>query len=107
MPRGGKRPGAGRTKTKLSTTGKLKKATAEEILAKVDETAVWADLLNAMTVIPMKDAPALNVPDRRLRFDVMKYLTDRRDGKAPQSVDMNHKGGITLIHSVPRPERTA
>jgi hypothetical protein len=45
---------------------------AEEILAGVDEAAVWRELVSA--------------GDLRIRLDALKYLTDRRDGKAPQAV---------------------
>jgi hypothetical protein len=32
--------------------------------------------------------------DERIRLDAMKYLTGRLFGKAPQSVAINHSGGI-------------
>lgn len=45
---------------------------AEEILGSVDEMALWGALLSSR--------------DERIRLDSLKFLTDRRDGKAPQSV---------------------
>jgi hypothetical protein len=70
MARGGKRPGAGRKrKEKLPLATK---SIASEVLAKIDEVKWWLALLHS------KDA--------RLRFDVQKYLTDRRDGRPVQQV---------------------
>jgi hypothetical protein len=45
---------------------------AAEILSAVDEVEVWKGLIAC--------------GDYRTRLDAMKYLTDRRDGKAPQAV---------------------
>jgi hypothetical protein len=45
---------------------------AAEILSAVDEIAVWRELIERA--------------DYRTRLDAMRYLTDRRDGKAPQAV---------------------
>ena len=91
MPRGGKRPGAGRKagaekvierKTALkqaspeitfvrnSTGGKA--VTAAIILASVDEGGLWRTHLT----------------DPAHGLDALKYLTDKRDGKAPQSLNV-------------------
>ena len=67
--RGGARPGAGR---KPKATVILRRTMAAEILSAVDEIAVWQGLIQC--------------GDYRVRLDAMKYLTDRRDGKAPQAV---------------------
>lgn len=103
--RGGKRAGAGRKPTKLSqATTPLKRVTAEEILAEVDEKAYWHDLLTAttltqVTVITITEdgkptgeptRENMTVPDYRIRLDALKYVTDRRDGKAPQQ--LQHTG---------------
>lgn len=70
---GGKRPGAGR---KSNAVKALAKRTAEEILAVVDEVSVWNQLIQS--------------EDSRIQLDTMKYLTDRRDGKAAQTVENKH-----------------
>ena len=45
---------------------------ATRVLNAIDEEKWWLDLLHC--------------DDKRLRFDVQKYLTDRRDGKPAQGV---------------------
>jgi hypothetical protein len=99
MNRGGKRDGAGRKKKPFAL---VKKVMAEEILAGIDEKAKWESLVNATTVVSVKgDGEAgsvpVTVPDLRLQFDVMKYLTDRRDGKAPLAVSMDHSGELRAV----------
>ena len=80
MTHGGKRPGAGRKPLKLARTGKdLRKVQAEEILAAIDESKFWTDLLSAA--------------DLRIRLETGKYLTDRRDGKAPQAMQLTDSQG--------------
>lgn len=79
--RGGSRPGAGR-KAKPKIPLEANKRIATEVLALTKrpihvsdcecELCRWWHLLNAK--------------DERLRFDVLKYLTDRRDGKAVQAI---------------------
>lgn len=108
---GGKRAGAGRPKTKLSRTVEpLKKATAEEILASIDETAFWQDLLWATTVVSVKvlgedSYQEITIPDRKIRIDAGKYLTNRRDGMPKQAIENEHSGSILMQHSIPRPAR--
>jgi hypothetical protein len=80
MARGGRREGAGR-KPKMHVPY-VPKAKAASVLAKLGtmfegkklppEDHIWLALIAA--------------PDLRLRFDVMKYLTDRRDGKPVQPI---------------------
>ena len=77
MAKGGHRDGAGRKpKPKIELTAD--KGVASRVLARTahgewpGEEARWLELLNAK--------------DERLRFDVQKYLTDRRDGKPAQGV---------------------
>jgi hypothetical protein len=50
----------------------MRRTMATEILSAVDEVQVWRELIERA--------------DYRTRLDAMKYLTDRRDGKAPQAV---------------------
>jgi hypothetical protein len=73
---GGKRAGAG-AKPKLSTqlmkcARALKKATAGEILAEIDEIQAWKRHLQC--------------EDNRVSLEALKYLTDKRDGRAVQTV---------------------
>jgi hypothetical protein len=91
---GGKRPGAGRKPSTIKgVAARLPKDTAGLILATIKENQLWGDLLTNS--------------DPRIRLDALKYLTDRRDGRAKQAVDMNHSGsGIVVLHtSIPRPVR--
>jgi len=52
---------------------------ATEVLAGIDEKTYWMDLLAAN--------------DMRLHFDVLKYLTDRRDGRPIQQVRVANPEG--------------
>jgi hypothetical protein len=104
MPRGGKREGSGRKKTRLSSSGKLRRVDAEEILASSDEKEDWLALLQATTTTSVvvvhvsedgkpqgeSSREVISVPDNKIRLEARKYLTDRRDGKAPQAV--HHSG---------------
>lgn len=76
MPRGGKRINAGR-KPKPSPKQVVRKVIAETILAGIDEAKAWSRLLNS--------------EDDRISLEALKYLTNRRDGMPPQSIE--HKGG--------------
>lgn len=80
MAKGGKREGAGRPpKARLPFASKAK---AESVLGKLGTTYEGKRL-------PTEDQLWLGLiacPDLRLRFDVMKYLTDRRDGKPVQPI---------------------
>lgn len=109
MPRGGKRQGAGRKKTSLSRTAKsLKRTTAEEILADQDEMALWADLIKAETqlVVGKGDKQqVVTVVDKRLRFDALRYLSDKRDGKAPMAGE--DRGAPVVIQFVRDPRTPA
>ena len=83
--RGGKRPGSGRKPDYLKRLG-IKAITAAEILAHHNEIEMWAGLLRHKSA------------DIRLR--TLSYLTDRRDGKAKQAVQVS--GGILHAHTVYR-----
>ena len=67
MPSGGARLGAGRKSKPMIT---VRKIMAEEIPSAVDEVELWKQLVAS--------------DDLRIRLDSLKYLTDRRDGKASQ-----------------------
>lgn len=83
--RGGARLGAGR---KSNAVKALARVTAEEILAQHNEIQIWSGFLNHHDV--------------RIRLEAAKYLTDRRDGKAAQSVllsgnpDIDAPIGVTV-----------
>ena len=53
----------------------VRKVLATDILSAVDEVALWQGLLWS--------------ENQKIRLEALKYLTDRRDGKAPQSVTLN------------------
>lgn len=62
----------------------LRRTTAAEILAQFDEVQLWSDLLTD--------------GDSRIKLDALKYLTDRRDGKALQAVaDVTDQPAIRVI----------
>ena len=63
---------------------------AEEILSSVDEVGLWGELLSCV--------------DPRIRLDCLKYLTDRRDGKAPQTALSEDPGVSFVIRSILDPE---
>jgi hypothetical protein len=92
MPRarGGKRPGAGRKPNYFKRLG-IKAITAAEILAHHDEPELWKGLITHKS------------PDIRLR--TMQYLTDRRDGKAKQAVEVS--GGLLHAHTAYRDPKIA
>jgi hypothetical protein len=89
-PMGGKRAGSGRKPNYLKRLG-IKAITAAELLAHVNEIELWKGLLNHKSA------------DVRLR--TLSYLTDRRDGKPKQAVDVT--GGILHAHTVYRDPRLA
>ena len=60
----------------------LSRNSATYILKKHDDKEMWAQLLNATTwVSGGRGKPAIEVPDNRLRYEALRYLTDRRDGR--------------------------
>ena len=63
----------------------LQQPTKERLLAKIKEEETWLALLQH--------------PDARLRFDVLKYLTDKRDGKAVQTINHLHDKPIEVNHT--------
>ena len=88
--RGGKRTGAGREPNYFKRLG-IKAITAAELLAHVDEPELWKGLLTHKS------------PDVRLR--TLQYLTDRRDGKAKQAVEVS--GGLLHAHTAYRDPKLA
>ena len=86
--RGGKRPGAGRKPNYLKRLG-IKAVTAAEILAHVDEVELWLGLL----------------ADKNYKLQALQYLTDRRDGKAKQAVQVS--GALLHAHAAYRDPKLA
>jgi len=87
--RGGKRPGAGRKLDYFRQLG-ISKVTAADILAHHDEPAMWNWLLKHAR-------PGL-------RFKALQYLTDRRDGKPKQAVEIGGGVAHTIVpYRDPRP----
>ncbi len=75
MPRGGKRPGAGKRKGTTNAKTAAKCASAAGLLDHLEERKMWDWIITK----------AKKKNDVRTVLDVMKYLTDRRDGKAAQA----------------------
>jgi hypothetical protein len=74
---GGARPGAGR---KSKATKLLEAGFAAPFFDEKEQQRHWKSLLAS--------------DDEKVRMDAVKYLTDRLYGKAPQSLDLNHKGEV-------------
>lgn len=51
------------------------KSSAADILSNIDETSVWTSLVNS--------------DNEKIKLEAIKYLTDRRDGKASQAILMS------------------
>jgi len=83
--RGGRRPGAGRKPNYLKRLG-IKAITAAEILAHHSEIDLWTGLLTHK--------------NPTIRLQTLQYLTDRRDGRPKQAVEV--AGGIIHAHTVYR-----
>jgi predicted DNA-binding ribbon-helix-helix protein len=82
--KGGARPGSGRKPKRISTIAKnLPRATAAMILSEINESGEWLRLLRSS--------------DLKLRFDVLRYLTDRRDGKPSQQWKLSDADGSPLV----------
>lgn len=68
----------------------MQKVVAEQILAGVDEAALWRRLITAR--------------DKKISLEALKYLTDRRDGKVAQTLLATvSEGPPTLQWLGPRP----
>jgi hypothetical protein len=76
MPRGGARLGAGRKAHSLSLV--VERSTAASILDKINDGDAWLECYDL----------AKEQGDVRAMTDILKYLTDRRDGKAAQSIHL-------------------
>lgn len=93
MAHGGARKGAGRKRSPIRDLQRarktLKAVSATLILAQIDELAAWKELLSATRTLVVGEGEPLDVPDYKTRLEALKYLTDRRDGKAPQAIQVS------------------
>ena len=89
---GGRRPGAGR---KPSTAKTVQRATAlkqAEPEIKIVRESVGGKAITAAIILASVDEGGLwrtHLTDPAHGLDALKYLTDKRDGKAPQSLNVN------------------
>ena len=71
----------------------LSRNSAYHVLRKHNDQELWSQILTATTFVSGgRNKPAVEVPDMRLRFEALRYLTDRRDGRPfiaenPQKAD--------------------
>lgn len=82
---GGKRPGAGRKPNYLKRLG-VTPVNAAQIMARYDEHEAWGWFLKH--------------PSASIRLQAWQYLTDRRDGKPKQAVDIS--GNLNHSHTAYR-----
>jgi hypothetical protein len=61
---------------------------AAAILERIGEDAKWDEILNACQVVVTKFG-SVEIPDWNIRFAAMKYLTDRRDGRPKEAVEVS------------------
>lgn len=94
---GGKRAGSGRRKGAVAQV--KSKITAAVILDGIGEERAWKWAI----------ATAERKKDVKTYVDILKYLTDRRDGKPKQAIEAGGPDGgpvmFQIISEVPRPKR--
>lgn len=100
--RGGKREGAGRPKG-VALPPVADKTYAAEVLKALD--AGGAGPKAGDTPIIARFRELAFAQDMRISLDTLKYLLDKRDGKAVQP--LSHDGNLehTFIWDIPAPER--
>jgi len=110
MPHRGKKASTGRKKVSEARTRKRRTAVqAEDVLGDpgFDEKKAWLSLLKATTRSTVTGEGGkrkqITVPDNRIRLAALKYLTDRRDGKAQSFV---HPGVVNPAMPVEDPRLT-
>src|SRR3974390_929585 len=84
MGYGGTRPGAGRKKGIVAQT--VARSTAAAILARINDEEAWLWLVRT----------ARKKGDARTVLEALKYLTDRRDGRAPQAIKLEPEDKVTF-----------
>lgn len=105
MPRGGKRQNAGR-KRKEPVPEQVNKQLATEILTGLGKDLKHPKVADKECTCELcKWRGILDAADARLRFDALKYLTDRRDGKAVQTVNHLHDKPIDVNMNITLGER--
>jgi hypothetical protein len=80
MARGGARLGAGRKPHSLSLV--VERSTAASILAKINDAKAWMECYKL----------AKEEGDVRGMVEILKYLTDRRDGRPAQQINVTSLG---------------
>lgn len=99
MAHGGKRANSGRKKG--ARTDVKARSIAERVLSKINEEETWYWVIKT----------AKMRYDTKTVADVMKYLTDRRDGKPRQAIEATGPGGgaiqINILSKIPRPEHAS
>jgi hypothetical protein len=84
MAHGGARKGAG---AKPKAIVQAKQNFAASILDSELEEAMWREMLNATRSYYSEGmGEPVTEPDYKIRLDALKYLSDQKYGKAPQSV---------------------
>lgn|ERR1039457_6396320 len=85
MPRGGSRAGAGRK------VGSVERKTAIRIVAPLIQGMAAKEAVTAAAILASVDEKALwleELADPRYRLKALIYLTDKRDGKARQGLEL-------------------
>lgn len=95
MARGGKRTNAGRPKG-VSTKILERQSTAGAMVESLGGDATWK----------WAKEQAAKKKDYRTIVEIMKYWTDKRDGKAPQAINLNQQEPIIVrfTRDLPTPE---
>jgi hypothetical protein len=97
MASGGKRQGAGRKPGKRTRRSIQAQVQAGGILEGLGEEAAWKWAFQ--TAKKRRDAKTV--------VDILKYLTDRRDGKPKQALEIGNEHGkpFQIVNHIPRPKR--
>jgi len=90
MPRGGARLGAGRKPHSLSLV--VERSTAASILDKINDAEAWLECYEL----------AKEQEDVRGMVEILKYLTDRRDGRPSQSLRISEESDRVAPEEIER-----
>lgn len=94
MPRGGKRPNAGRKQVKAEQPTHVNKSVATELIAALIRPASDKDSDEVKSWRPLWECS-----DARIRLDTRKFLYEKRDGKAVHTVNHLHDKPIEHTHT--------
>jgi hypothetical protein len=97
MPRGGARPGAGKKKLKPELPAAVKRTIATDVLNSLGKD--WKHAKECVCEICQWRALILSSADSRIKIEALKYLTDKRDGKAVHTVNHLHDKPIEHTHT--------